>query len=79
MAKRASSKGKRVTFNQAMKVLASAGVPRKEFGRYNADGNAVIDQGTLEAWQKKLGKKKTAVRFVALNAPFKRRSQIPPA
>jgi hypothetical protein len=79
MAKRARPRRRRVTFNQALKVLASAGVPKTEFGQFNAAGKAVIDQQVLDALEKKLGRKRRTVRFVALNAPFKRRSPIAPA
>jgi hypothetical protein len=44
----------------------------------NKDGTAEIDFDSLEALKKKLGKAASGkVRFVALNAPFKRRSAIP--
>ncbi|XIA64640.1 hypothetical protein ACFIOY_38540 [Bradyrhizobium sp. TZ2] len=67
-------------FGQAMQALKGVGVPQQEFGRLNNDGNAEIDLDSLEALKKKLGKAAVRkVRFVALNAPFKRRSAIPPA
>ena len=82
MAKKARPRKKRVTFSQARKVLASAGVPQEEFGQFTADGKLVINQRVLDALsksKKKVGEKASKVRFVALNAPFKRRSPIAPA
>jgi hypothetical protein len=79
MAKRARARKRRVTFAQAKKVLASAGVPQQEFGQFTPQGKVMIDQLELERLQKRLGKKRRFVRFVALNAPFKRRSPIAPA
>jgi hypothetical protein len=78
MAKKARPRKKRVTFSQARKVLASAGVPQKEFGQFTADGKLVINQRALDTLSKSK-KKRRVVRFVALNAPFKRRSPIAPA
>jgi hypothetical protein len=83
MAKRASSRKKKAkarsakagTFSQAMTALRGANVPRTEFGRFNEDGTPDINQEALEKVKSKLGE--TAwrkVRFVALNAPFKRQS-----
>lgn len=70
---------RRGTFRQAMKALGTAGVPTKEFGQFNNDGTISIDQKALEALKKKLGKATSKkVRFVALNAPFKRRSPAAP-
>lgn len=79
MAKKARGR-KRATFKQAMKSLADAGIPKKEFGRPSAGGSIKIDHKALEALQKSLPKKRRShVRFVALNAPFKRRSPTAPA
>jgi hypothetical protein len=78
MAKKARPRKKRVTFSQAKKVLASAGVPQKEFGQFTAGGALVINQRMLDTLSKSK-KKRRGVRFVALNAPFKRRSPIAPA
>ena len=77
MAKKAKkAKGK---FGQAMQALKDIGVPQQEFGKLNNDGTAEIDFDSLEALKKKLGTAAARkVRFVALNAPFKRRSAIPP-
>jgi hypothetical protein len=85
MAKRASSKKtgakapKVGTYRKAKAALKGAGVPQKEFGKYNRDGTLKIDQKALE--QLRTGGTVTVgrVKFVALNAPFKRRSPIPPA
>jgi hypothetical protein len=76
-AKKAKAKGGK--FGQAMQALKGVGVPQQEFGRLNKDGTAEIDLDSLEALKKKLGKAAVGkVRFVALNAPFKRRSAILP-
>jgi hypothetical protein len=67
-------------FRQAMKALGTAKVPTKEFGKFNSDGSISINQKALEDLKKKLGKSTSKkVRFVALNAPFKRRSPTTPA
>lgn len=72
------AKAKKATFTQAMQALQATGVPTEEFGRLNKDGTVEIDPNGLQALKKKLAPKVWAkVRFVALNAPFKRRSQIP--
>jgi hypothetical protein len=60
-----------------MAALESVDADKQEFGRLNKDGTANIDPEKLEALKKKLGEAVwTKVRFVALNAPFKRRSPI---
>jgi hypothetical protein len=70
---------KPVSFKRAMKVLEGEGVPKVEFGRHTKSGSVTIDHKALEALRKSLpGKRKSRVRFVALNAPFKRRSPISP-
>jgi hypothetical protein len=82
MAKRARPRRKTGTgtYQEAMKALKSAGVPIQEFGGHNPDGTINIDHKVLEALQKKLKKgRRKHVRFVALNAPFKRRSPVAPA
>ena len=77
MAKRAKGKGK---YSEALKALEAAGVPKAEMGKVNNDGTITIDSKALEGLKKKVGKAAaTKVRFVALNAPFKRRSPISPA
>jgi hypothetical protein len=69
---------KRGNFGQAMKVLEGLGVPTQEFGHLNKDGSVQIDPKQLEQLKKTLGKAAGRnVRFVALNAPFKRRSPTP--
>jgi hypothetical protein len=79
MAKKARSRKRRATFGQAKKALATAGVPAAEFGRHNRDGTIKIDHKKLEALQKRLGRtRQKHVRFVALNAPFKRRLPVSP-
>ncbi|HEY2528134.1 MAG TPA: hypothetical protein VGJ20_09335 [Xanthobacteraceae bacterium] len=73
-------KGARGKFGEAMKALEDAGVPNQEFGRLHREGAHIIDSEKLEALKRKVGKAAwSKVRFVALNAPFKRRSPIPPA
>jgi hypothetical protein len=79
MAKRARPKKKRVTFAAAVKVLQGMGVEHQEYGRVRADGSHSIDPAQIEKLKKKLGKRRASIRFVALNAPFKRRSPIAPA
>lgn len=75
MAKRA----RKVSFGAAVKALRSAGVPHQEFGRVNADGTHKTQPAQLEKLKKKLGSKgRGHIRFVALNAPFKRRSPVAP-
>ena len=67
--------------SKARKAKAKKAVPVHEqsFGRLNKDGTAEIDFETLERFKKKLGRTLFAkVRFVARNAPFKRRSVILP-
>jgi hypothetical protein len=74
-----AKKGMAANFGQAVQALDDAGVPQQEFGSLNRDGVPEIDFQTLEKFKKKLGSARFAkVRFVALNAPFKRRSAIPP-
>ena len=80
MAKGSSSRRRRTKFDQAMEALEGVGVPKQEFGQLNKDGTAQIDPKKLEELKKQLGAEAwRKVRFVALNAPFKRRSPIPSA
>jgi hypothetical protein len=73
------AKKAKASFGQAMQALKTVGVPQQQFGKLNNDGTAKIDLDSLEKLKKKLGKATfKKVRFVALNAPFKRRSAIPP-
>ena len=72
-------KAKRASFSAAMRALRSAGVPKQQFGRFSEQGEPQIDHDRLEALKKKLKGDLSKVRFVALNAPFKRRSPISPA
>jgi hypothetical protein len=70
MAKSPKSKGK---------AKAKKAVPEQAFGKLNKDGTAKIDFKSLERFKRTLGTARFAkVRFVARNAPFKRRSAIPP-
>jgi hypothetical protein len=56
------------------------GVPKQQVGRLNKDGTLNIQPQKLEGLKKKVGKEAwSRVRFVALNAPFKRRSPVSPA
>jgi hypothetical protein len=74
------AKASKGNFRQALKALGTAKVPTKEFGKFNSDGSISINQKALEDLKKKLGKSTSKkVRFVALNAPFKRRSPTTPA
>lgn len=76
----AKKRAKRVTVAAAMKALNTAGAPSQEFGKLNTDGSFEIDPDSLEAFKKKVGKLSWGkVRFVALNAPFKRRPPISPS
>jgi hypothetical protein len=76
MAKRTKAKG---TYREAHKALGSARVPKTEIGKFNNDGTITLDHKALAGLKKKLGKATSKrVRFVALNAPFKRRSPTLP-
>jgi len=80
MAKRAKSKARvaKAKKPRAGKYREPV-VPQQEFGKLNKDGTAEIDFESLERFKRKLGIARFAkVRFVARNAPFKRRSAIPP-
>jgi hypothetical protein len=78
MVKDSRPRKRRDKFAQAMEALEGVGVPQQEFGQLNKDGTANIDLQKLEELKKKLGAEAwRKVRFVALNAPFKRRSSIP--
>ena len=85
MAKRAKStkrraKAKRATYGEAIRALQGVRAPKQEFGQFRPDGTLTLDFKKLEALKRKLGAAAwRKVRFVALNAPFKRRSPIPPA
>ena len=75
-----AKKAKPVTVAAAMKALNTAGARSREFGRLNTDGSYEIDPNKLEQFKQKVGKGTwSKVRFVALNAPFKRRSPTSPA
>jgi hypothetical protein len=75
--KRAAKRG---NYGQAIKVLEALDVPTKQFGHLNRDGSVQIDPNQIEQLKRKLGKRAGKnVRFVALNAPFKRRSPTPVA
>jgi len=88
MAKKASSqkkqasarRGRRDKFGDAMTALEGVAADKQQFGGLNKDGTVTIDLDKLDELKAKLGKAAwSRVRFVALNAPFKRRSPIPPA
>jgi hypothetical protein len=80
MAKGSSSRKRKDKFTEAMEALEGVGVPKQEFGQLNKDGTDNIDLEKLEELKEKLGAEAwRKVRFVALNAPFKRRSPIPSA
>lgn len=77
MAKNPGPSKKRTKFEKAIEAAAGVGVPAEEFGKVNKDGSFKIDIEQLEDLKKKLGAAEwSKVRFVALNAPFKRRSAI---
>jgi hypothetical protein len=77
MAKRPSSKKK--GFRAAMQALGGVNINTHDIGRVAEDGEARIDYEQLEKLKEKLGEGAwRKVRFVALNAPFKRRSPIAP-
>jgi hypothetical protein len=79
MAKSSRPKRKRVNFGEAKRMLECVGVEHQEFGRLHPDGSHRVDPAQLEKLKKKLGKATwSRVRFVALNAPFKRRSPVSP-
>jgi hydrogenase maturation factor HypE len=67
-------------FRQAMDALEGVGVDKQEIGKLNRDGTVSIDSAKLEELKRTLGEAAwSRVRFVALNAPFNRRSPIRPA
>jgi hypothetical protein len=72
-----AKKAKPATFAAAMKALTDVRAPKQEIGQVKADGTLEINPKKLEAFKKKL-RKGSRVHFVALNAPFKRRSPISP-
>jgi hypothetical protein len=82
MAKRAKkrrAKAKRATYGDATKALQGVRAPKQEFGRFRPDGTLNLDFKKLEVLKRKLGAAAwRRVRFVALNAPFKRRPPISP-
>jgi hypothetical protein len=55
--------------------------PEDEVGNLTADGTVYIDPQRLADFKAKLGPQQdlSKVKFVARNAPFNRRSQIPPS
>jgi len=60
-----------------MQALEDVGVPNAEMGKLNKDGTITIDSKALDRLKKEVGSAASNVRFVALNAPFKRRSPLP--
>jgi hypothetical protein len=80
MAKRPGSKKKGVKFGEAVKALRGVRADHQEFGRLHTDGTHRIDPAQLDKLKRKVGKGRWGrVRFVALNAPFKRRAPAPSA
>jgi nickel-dependent lactate racemase len=86
--KRSTSKKKRAkapkrkatSFREAMRALERVGAVKQHIGGLTSDGTHTIDHDKLEKLKKKVGEAAfSRVRFVALNAPFKRRSPITPA
>lgn len=73
MAKSPKSKARKAKAKKAVLV------PEQEFGKLNRDGTPEIDFKLLERFKKTLGSARFGkVKFVARNAPFNRRSAIPP-
>ncbi len=73
-----SAKAKKDKLGKALDTLKGARHVQY-FGQLSADGVPEIDAAELSKLKRKLKKKKIAlgkVRFIALNAPFKRRSPI---
>jgi hypothetical protein len=65
--------------SKARKAKAKKPVPEQEFGKLSKNGIPEIDFKLLERFKKTLGSARFAkVKFVARNAPFKRRSAILP-
>jgi hypothetical protein len=63
-----------------MAAVEGTGVESAEIGQLTKDGTAVLDSAALEELKQRLGPAAwSKVRFVALNAPFARRSPIPAA
>ena len=74
------ARSSRNKYQNAMRAAEEAGVNIQEIGQLNKDGTISIDPEKLEELKKKLGAAAwRTVRFVALNAPFNRRSPLPPA
>ena len=79
MVKRPSKKTK---FDKVMDKAEEVGAPQHTFGHGNKDGTANIDPEELEKFREKVEKQGvswTKVKFVAMNAPFMRRSSPPQA
>jgi hypothetical protein len=65
--------------SKARKAKAKKPVPEQEFGKLSKNGIPEIDFKLLERFKKTLGSARFGkVKFVARNAPFKRRSAILP-
>jgi hypothetical protein len=65
------------SYREAINALEGVGANKQEFGRLNKDGTVNIDPEKIEDLKQKLGAAAwRRVRFVALNAPFKRRTSI---
>jgi hypothetical protein len=81
MAKTPSSRKRRGRSGEAVEAQEGGEPPEKEFGQVDKDGTVKIDPKKLEEFKKYL--EETArgdwsrVKFVARNAPFKRRSPTP--
>jgi hypothetical protein len=73
MAKSPKSKARKAKAKKAVQV------PEQTIGKLNEAGIPIINFKLLEKFKKTLGRARFAgVKFVARNAPFKRRSAIPP-
>jgi hypothetical protein len=74
------ARGASAKLRQAREAAEGVGVHTEEIGKLNRDGTVNIDSGKLEELKKRLGEAAwSTVRFIALNAPFNRRSPIRPA
>ena len=65
-------------YREAMAALDGMAADNHEIGQLNKNGTVSIDPEKLEELKRKLGEAAwSRVRFVALNAPFKRRLPVP--
>jgi hypothetical protein len=81
MAKTPSSRKRRGRSGEAVEAQEGGEPPEKEFGQVDKDGTVKIDPKKLEEFKNELGEtaRWSRVKFLARNAPFKRRSPTPSA